>query len=606
MHHDVHADPGRRSAASRYVPGLVLALLASMPVALAAVRADAEAFARLDQDFAGADALAEWALAATGDAGKRMPAPKLSGSDGAARLLLLESWWRSSAAAAAPAPDARPARVVELAFTVAMNTGTEGAGFAWLDTAHHGEVPGVPEPLAPEDSRDPGGNEVVELPPWGWQAPNLRAAFGVGLDARDPVNRDPFRGSGNAYDRPQHLLSLHWDGLEIAKCRTPADFRDEQPHRVTVRLEFVTGGADVTVTLDDELLFERLFVGGMTAYAGRPVFGASNGETAGDVWLDDVSIALFDPIPRPPAPLVLPAFDRVVNDAGHPRNEAVVEFPDDVAAYGRLLAVLRLDRPPTRFDPWDRSAHIWLEDDVPEDDAGDGEGDGNGATIGRTELLRYITPYHRGWEWVVDVSDARPLLTGRRRVVQECSTQGEGWIVSLHFELHEGPPPDGRLARELRTLWAGAPEIGNPEKPSGAFFVPRDVALPDWAVGARLRAVVTGHGMSPNSGNAAEFMPLGRTLTLDGVAHHDVLWKDDNDLNPCRPQGGTWKYDRAGWAPGDVVRAWEVEAALSPGAGRNLRVEYALDDYVNENRGQTWAPFHLTQVQLVLYERAGT
>ena len=76
--------------------------------------------------------------------------------------------------------------------------------------------------------------------------------------------------------------------------------------------------------------------------------------------------------------------------------------------------------------------------------------------------------------------------------------------------------------------------------------MPRDVALPDWAVGARLRAVVTGHGMSPNSGNAAEFMPLGRTLTLDGVAHHDVLWKDDNDLNPCRPQGGTWKYDRAG------------------------------------------------------------
>ena len=107
--------------------------------------------------------------------------------------------------------------------------------------------------------------------------------------------------------------------------------------------------------------------------------------------------------------------------------------------------------------------------------------------------------------------------------------------------------------------------------------------------------------MLPNTDNAAEFMPLGRTLTVNGESFRNVLWKTDNYLNPCRPQGGTWKYDRAGWAPGDVVRPWEVEVTHLITDARELRVEYALDPYVNEARGQTWAPFHRTESQVVLY-----
>src|SRR3712207_7924990 len=57
------------------------------------------------------------------------------------------------------------------------------------------------------------------------------------------------------------------------------------------------------------------------------------------------------------------------------------------------------------------------------------------------------------------------------------------------------------------------------------------------------------------------FMPSKRTLTVTGNATQktwdNILWKTDNYLNPCRPQGGTWKYDRAGWAPGDIVRSEE-------------------------------------------------
>ena len=104
------------------------------------------------------------------------------------------------------------------------------------------------------------------------------------------------------------------------------------------------------------------------------------------------------------------------------------------------------------------------------------------------------------------------------------------------------------------------------------------------------------------SRDAAEFMAIGRTLTVNGSSFENELWKTDNYLNPCRPQGGTWKYDRAGWAPGDVVRPWEIDLRDFAGK-RALKIDYKLDEYVNENRGQTWAPFHLTESHLVLYRQ---
>ncbi len=46
-----------------------------------------------------------------------------------------------------------------------------------------------------------------------------------------------------------------------------------------------------------------------------------------------------------------------------------------------------------------------------------------------------------------------------------------------------------------------------------------------------------------------------------------MLWKTDCYLNPNRPQFGTWKFSRAGWAPGDVVRPWWIDLTpkLEPG-----------------------------------------
>jgi len=395
------------------------------------------------------------------------------------KLHLLQSWWKFAASVGFAAPAGERHREVEVSFKLVMNTGTEGAGFAWLDVERFGESGKAPE---------------VE----GWEAPSLPGSFGVGFDARNPVNRDPFRGSGNAYDRPQHELSLHWDGMEIVKATTPMDFRDEEDHSVLVRFVFVPGGADVTVRIDGDAVFDAYFIPSMTAYVGRPAFGGRNVETAGDVLIDDLALRLRGPVPAPEPPVEVVAIDRKLNDKKHKKNEAEVAFPEETDRFARIIMTLRLDKPETRFDPWDRLASIYAYAD-------DGE---------RFEVLRYITPYHRGHVWKVDVTDFRPLLRGKRRIEQVCGTQGEGWVVTVSFVFYPGETD--RLAYRLVNLWSGSPEVGNPDEPVEGFYVPRRVKLDEETAFAKVRTVVTGHGMSPNTNNAAEFMPIGRTLTVNG------------------------------------------------------------------------------------------
>ena len=96
------------------------------------------------------------------------------------------------------------------------------------------------------------------------------------------------------------------------------------------------------------------------------------------------------------------------------------------------------------------------------------------------------------------------------------------------------------------------------------------------ADGLASRSVPCWAGRSPNANNTAEFMPIGRALRVNGASFYDVLWKTDNHLYPCRPQGGTWKYDRVGWAPGDLVRPWEVVVSHLLDGDQRLEIEYTL------------------------------
>lgn len=506
------------------------------------------------------EAAASFDGTAGGEGARKDVKPKIAEG----KLFLLDSWWKFNTSVAFRAPRADTVRFVTASWKMTMVTGTEGCGFAWLHAGKH---------------RDRGPAPVVER----WEAPDIPASFAVGFDARNPVNRDPFRGSGNVYGRPEHEVSLHFDGKELVKRATPMDFRDEEPHEVKLDVEFLTGGAEVSLSIDGTLIYDRYFIASMTAYAGRPAFGGRNAETAGVVLLDDLAVTCREKMPEPEPPLKVKAIDRALNDTKHHRNEGTASFPRDTDEYGRIVCTLRLDEPEKGFDPWDRIASICAFAD---------NGD-------RVEIVRYITPYDKGHEWKIDVTDFRPILKGDTRIEQACVTYGEGWMVTVEFDLYPGPCD--RLARKVVTLWSGAPEVGNPEKPPEGFYHPASVKVDQETTYARVRTVVTGHGMYPNTDNAAEFMPLGRTLAVNGESFRNVLWKTDNYLNPCRPQGGTWKYDRAGWAPGDVVAPWCVDVSHLIGDERELKISYTLDPYLNEGRGDTWAPTHRTEAHLILY-----
>jgi len=89
---------------------------------------------------------------------------------------------------------------------------------------------------------------------------------------------------------------------------------------------------------------------------------------------------------------------------------------------------------------------------------------------------------------------------------------------------------------------------------------------------------------------------------VNGHEYRNLLWRTDCWLNPCRPQGGTWKYDRAGWCPGALVRPWDVDITSLIPAGRALTVEYRPQQYINRNAGKGRAS-HLVEVHLIEYRR---
>jgi hypothetical protein len=572
------------------------------------------------------------ATGAYGEGAKRKGVgPKLE--DG--KLTVLEPWWKLDTSVGLPSSGDSAARKIAIDFTLEMQVGCEGAGFAWLDTnlfgsegapplpapspewrvAPRSDVPVVAEPnddasadVNAEDSTDASGAAGDEMSAaefaamafldrlafaggdahGGWEAPNYAGSLGFGFDARNPWTEEPFRGSGNIHHRPEHEISIHWDGAERFKKTTEIDFRDGEAHKVHIEVEYVPGGAYIDLTLDAEVVFERWFLAGAEAYAGRAAFGGRNAETAGWATVDDLTITRADAFPGGfPEPRVVTAIDHQLNDAGAHETRGTATLPDDLSGYERILLTLRLEEPEKGYDPWDRLAHLYVQDEA----------------LGRVELLRYITPYDRGGEWTLDVTDMAPVLTGERTFLQRCETYASGWLVTVELSLYPRPEewPVGPEPYRVERLWEGKCIVGNPDNPTTNFFVPRTLALDPETLAVNVRTAVTGHGMYPNTDNAAEFMPLDRTLTVGGDAHTTTLWKTDNYLNPIRPQGGTWKYDRAGWAPGDIVPPWQVRATGAALAGDSLEIKYDVAEYLNEGRGQTWEPFHQVASYAVLY-----
>ena len=134
-----------------------------------------------------------------------------------------------------------------------------------------------------------------------WVEPNLAGTFAVGIDVHNPLNTDPFGEWGNYQGLPEREVSLHWDGREIVKRLAPAEFRGSFVE-CEISLRYVTGGAEITVRIAGEAIYDGYFLAGMAPYESRLAIGAGT-RTDATTEFDVKDLIFTKNIARNPNPL---------------------------------------------------------------------------------------------------------------------------------------------------------------------------------------------------------------------------------------------------------------------------------------------------------------
>lgn len=419
-----------------------------------------------------------------------------------------------------------------------------------------------------------------------WSEPGIKNALSVGFDIYDPVTVNMFDSYGNYMDKPQREISLHYNGREYIKKLSDVEYRDSEKHHADIAVKEVCGGALCTVSIDGIDIIRDYFIPHFMPFSVEPVFGATTCELTTYVTIDNLKIEYAPSDESFRTPVRVDVFNNAVLHGGQREIDINSNLPLSIDSTGRILLTLKLSAPPGGFDRWDRGGapYVWNNDE-------------------KFEIMRFITPFGRGFEWTVDVTDYGRLLTGNEKFTIRIDTWTEaaqpdnqtGWAVDAYLEYYPGffIFPSG-----IYNVWSGMFEYGNPESPLDSFTKEQIYFFQDY-VQVKLLIRVTEHGQYPASLNAGEFLPAERTVTVNKDAYIDTIWKDDCYLNPCRPQGGTWKYSRAGWAPGSIVEGKTMNLS-SFTYEKHINLKYKTMPYVNENRNEAKA-WYWIEAQLFVY-----
>jgi len=404
--------------------------------------------------------------------------------------------------------------------------GGDGGAIAFLDTAEYGIRGAAP---------------FVKS----WVEPNLRGTFAIGIDVHNPKNDKMFGEWGNYQGRPQREISLHWDGREIVKRMAPSEFRGDWAD-CKVHVQQVIGGAEVTVQVGPKKVYDRYFIASMLPYEMRLAIGAG---TRADVSTEfDVKNPVLEQseIAKPRrTPMHFEIFNHVLSDNSRNTFDSTVDLPPASWEFGRIILTLQIHDAGPNWDEWDRNGHLYVYN-------GDDKWD----------IVPFITSYRTECFWQVDVTQFRPWLSGRRKFEIEAGTKfykNRGFMMSVSLDCYHGKP--AQVAYRVVPLWVGTARYKSAKNHFQDFFTDKTVEIGEGAESARIFTTTTGHSQ------IGEFTPSKRTIIVNGHRFANTLWKDDCYLNPNRPQFGTWKFSRAGWAPGDVVRPWRIDLTgkLKPG-----------------------------------------
>lgn len=194
-------------------------------------------------------------------------------------------------------------------------------------------------------------------------------------------------------------------------------------------------------------------------------------------------------------------------------------------------------------------------------------------------LGSFVTPYGKrlklggenGWEWVYDITEYAPLLTG----VREITTGNNQELLDLKFAFIKGQP-----SREVLSVQNIYPygEYKYEFLADDSLLKAQQIILSPEAVAYSIKATISGHGHA-GPYNCCEWDSKTHTYRFNGwETFRWNVWKNCGD-NPIYPQGGTWPFDRAGWCPGTKVDEYEFELTPKVSPGDTLVIDYSIEPY---------------------------
>lgn len=221
----------------------------------------------------------------------------------------------------------------------------------------------------------------------------------------------------------------------------------------------------------------------------------------------------------------------------------------------------------------------------------------------RYELGRYITPYGinlslgNGFTWVYDVTDYLPLLHDSVHLSAGNSQE----LLDVKFIFIKGTP--ARKPFKIENIWSGQYLYGQ-QTPIGDIMGPRKVTIDNNAAYVKMNIRTTGHG--EDGSNCAEFCAKTHYMYIDNVQRwSQLVWRDNCDINPVQPQGGTWLLSRANWCPGSDVQTYEAELTPYVKPGQQYTFTYAVDAYTTSSSSSgNSTPYYWTEAQLISYGAA--
>lgn len=470
--------------------------------------------------------------------------------------------------------------VVTLRCQLRVEAGGDGGAFIFLNTAEYGKR--GPAPFLGS-----------------WVEPNLSGTFAVGIDVHNPPTEEPFGPWGNYQGLPEREVSLHWDGREIVKRVAADEFRGEFV-ALEIVVKHVVGGAAVTVRLAGAAVYDGFFVSGMLPYESRLVVGAgTRSDVATTFDVKGVEYTSEEAAKPRRTPVHVEVFHHVMTDNSKTAFESEVALPPANWAFGRVIMTIDIHDGGQMWDEWDRNGEVTVWDK---------EGKKRG-------IVPFITSYRTPCHWKVDVSHFRPYLSDLTKFEIRAGTtfyKNRGYAMSVSLDFYHGTPEVEPY--RVVPVWVGTASYKSEENHFQDFFEPHAITIPRETVEARLFMTTTGHsqvGEFTPSERAVVWLPDRENTPGTELRFPSTLWRADCYLNPNRPQFGTWKYSRAGWAPGDVVHPWWIDLTTSLVPGQRAELRYESQPYDFSGRPQKPTPeqihqaSHVVRSYLILWRRAG-